>query len=168
MDDREARELVGRIEALLGEVEGAEPLIEALLALYGEGLRRIVAAAMPVELARDEVIGHLLLLHGLHPEPLAARVGDALDEVTPYLASHGGGVELLGVQDGVVRLALEGTCNGCPSSSVTLKLAIEEAIHKHAPDVERVEAAEPAPTPGLLQLEVADTLRVAPGPCLNE
>jgi Fe-S cluster biogenesis protein NfuA len=164
MDDHAARELVGRIEALL-ESEPSTELVEAVVGLYGEGLRRIVAAGMPPELAGDEVIGHLLLLHGLHPVPVEARVGEALDEVGPYLASHGGGVELLGVREGVVRLALEGTCNGCPSSSVTLKLAIEEAILKHAPEVERVEAA--APEPGLLQLEVADALRVPPGPCLR-
>jgi nitrite reductase/ring-hydroxylating ferredoxin subunit len=65
-------------------------------------------------------------------------------------------VELLGVDEGVVRLRLEGTCNGCPSSSATLKLAIEDAIHKHAPDVERVEEA--GTVPGLIQLEVSDAL----------
>ena len=43
----------------------------------------------------------------------------------PYLGSHGGDVELLGVtDDGVVRLRLLGSCDGCPSSSVTLKLAV--------------------------------------------
>ena len=82
----------------------------------------------------------------------------ALDEVRPYLESHGGDVELVGVEDGVVRLRLEGSCSGCPSSTVTLKLAIEDAIHKAAPDVERIEAegvvAEAGPA--LLQLEVAD------------
>jgi Fe-S cluster biogenesis protein NfuA len=165
MDDRDARELVARIEALL-ESEPPAELVQAVVELYGEGLRRIVAAGMPAELAGDEVIGHLLLLHGLHPVPVEERVGEALDEVMPYLQSHGGGVELLGVEDGVVRLALEGTCNGCPSSSVTLKLAIEEAVYKHAPDVERVEAA--APEPGLIALEVADSLRVPPGPCLDQ
>jgi hypothetical protein len=58
-----------------------------------------------------------------------------------------------------VRLRLEGSCNGCPSSAVTLKLAVEEAIHKAAPDVERIEAegaTPPAPAaPGLLQIEIA-------------
>ena len=44
------------------------------------------------------------------------------------------------IEDGVVRLRLQGSCNGCPSSAVTLKLAIEDAIHKAAPDVDRIEA----------------------------
>jgi nitrite reductase/ring-hydroxylating ferredoxin subunit len=81
--------------------------------------------------------------------------------VRPYLESHGGDVELLGVEDGVVRLALRGSCDGCASSTATLKLAIEDAIHKAAPDVEGVEAegAEPpAPAP-LLQLDIAESLR---------
>ena len=72
---------------------------------------------MPVE---DELVAHLLLLHGLHPVPVRERVRGALDEVRPYLVAHGGGVELLGVADGVVRLRLEGACNGCPSSALTL------------------------------------------------
>ncbi len=177
LDDRAARERVARVEALLAEIEElpdaaardrALEVVQALLDVYGEGLARIVshvAAADDGTLARamagDELVAHLLLLHDLHPVPLEARVRGALDEVRPYLESHGGDVELLGVGDGIVRLRLEGSCNGCPSSAVTLKLAIEEAIHKAAPDVEAIEAdgaAEPAPPP-LLQLEISDALR---------
>jgi len=162
MDDLQARECVARIDALLEQVEDSAPateLVQALLELYGEGLGRIVTQApgLVAPLTGDEVISHLLLLHGLHPEPLEARVRGALDEVEPYLAQHGGGVELLGVEAGVARLRLEGSCNGCPSSTATLKHAIEEAIQRAAPDVERIEAegAVPAPAPGLLQIEIA-------------
>jgi Fe-S cluster biogenesis protein NfuA len=75
-------------------------------------------------------------------------VRQALEGVRPYLGSHGGDVELLGVEDGVARLRLAGTCNGCPSSTVTLQNAIEEALLKAAPDLERIDAegvAEPQP-----------------------
>jgi Fe-S cluster biogenesis protein NfuA len=82
-------------------------------------------------------------------------VQGALEEVRPYLRQHGGGVELLGIEDGVVRLRLEGSCNGCPSSAVTLKLAVEEAIQRAAPDVERIEAEGAAEPSGLLQIEIA-------------
>jgi Fe-S cluster biogenesis protein NfuA len=87
--------------------------------------------------------------------PLERRVGEALAEVRPYLESHGGNVELLGVDAGVVRIQLQGSCSGCPSSAVTLKLAVEEAIHKAAPDVTEIVAvdAPPAPAP-LIALEV--------------
>ena len=67
---------------------------------------------------------------------------EALEEVRPYLESHGGDVELLAVEDGVVRLRMQGSCSGCPSSAMTLKLAIEDAIRKHAPEVEQIEAED--------------------------
>jgi Fe-S cluster biogenesis protein NfuA/nitrite reductase/ring-hydroxylating ferredoxin subunit len=177
MDDVEARELVGRVEGCLGALEAlpdptarakADDAVAALLDLYGEALGRIVAAAsardgdgaLAAELAGDELVSHVLLLHGLHPVPLEERVRGALEEVRPYLSSHGGNVELRGVEGDVVRVALEGSCSGCPSSTVTLKLAIEDAIHQAAPEIERVEAeglAAPAAGGGngqLIQLEV--------------
>ena len=171
MDDREARDRVARIDALLEQVERlAEPaardaateLVAAMLDLYGEGLARILAELArhdagdaAAALADDELVSHLLLLHGLHPVPLEARVTGALDEVRPYLASHGGGVELLGVEEEVVRLRLEGSCNGCPSSAVTLKLAVEDAIHKAAPDIDEIVAEDdPEAAPALVAIDL--------------
>lgn len=170
-DDRAAAERVARVEALLEEVEGlpdpaaretASELVAALVELYGDGLARVMEAVddqARAAFARDELLGHLLLLHDLHPVAIEDRVRGALDEVAPYLASHGGGVEIAGISEGVVRLRLEGSCSGCPSSTMTLKLAIEDAIHKAAPDVERIEAegvtAPTAPPDGLVQLGVA-------------
>jgi Fe-S cluster biogenesis protein NfuA len=149
-----AAELVGRAEAALDAIEDdprATAALQAVVELYGEALARLMAGADPLE---DELVSHLLLLHDLHPVDVETRVARALEEVRPYLGSHGGGVELLGVADGVVRLRLDGTCNGCPSSRVTLSSAIEEAVLRAAPEVERVEAegvAGPAASP-LLQI----------------
>ena len=76
------------------------------------------------------------------------RVEQALESVRPYLGSHGGDVELLEVSDeGVVRLRLLGSCDGCPSSSVTLKLAVEGAIEAAAPEVTTIEVEEATPDP---------------------
>ena len=160
-----------RIEALLEEVERlpdpaaretALELVQGLLDLYGEGLARIVDhvaehddGTLAGVLAGDEIVAHLLLLHGLHPVPLGRRVEAALEQVRPYLESHRGNVELLGVEEGVVRLRMEGSCSGCPSSAVTLKVAIEEAIQKAAPDVRDI-VAEHEERPALIQLEVYD------------
>ena len=73
-------------------------------------------------LVEDELVASLLVLHGLHPKDTETRVVEALDEVRPYLGSHAGGVELLGVDpEGVVHLRLEGSCDGCPSSTMTVK-----------------------------------------------
>ncbi|MGH3088209.1 MAG: NifU family protein [Rubrobacteraceae bacterium] len=159
------QERVARMETLLEEVESLEDprarakaaeVVGVLLDLYGEGLARLMEVVADGEnrerafraFADDELISHLLLLHGLHPLDLESRVAGALEEVRPYLQSHGGNVELLGIEGGVARLRMEGSCNGCPSSTMTLKLAIEEAIQKAAPDIEGIEAegvAEPAP-----------------------
>ena len=146
MDDAEVRELVARVDELLERLDGraVEP-VQALVELYGEALSRLLAGVDPTQ---DELLSHLLLVHDLHPVDVETRVRQALEEVRPYLGSHGGGVELLGVEEGVARLRLDGTCNGCPSSAVTLRNAIEGAVLKAAPDVERIEAegaAEPAP-----------------------
>jgi Fe-S cluster biogenesis protein NfuA len=161
MDDREARILVGRAESLVGGLDGpALEAVQALVALYGEGLARIVSrldAPLVDELAGDELVGHLMLLHDLHPVGIEQRVREALDGVAPYLAAHGGGVDLLGIEHGVVRLALRGHCEGCPSSAATLKLAVENAIRMAAPELEGIEAegmVEPrapvAPEPALI------------------
>jgi Fe-S cluster biogenesis protein NfuA len=153
--------MIEAVEALLDRVEAfpepqrevATELVQALLDMYGEGLSRIVAAgSVPVE---DDLVAHLLLLHGLHPVPVRERVLGALDEVRPYLVAHGGGVELLAVDDGVVKLRLQGACNGCPSSALTLQTAVEDAIARAAPDVERIEAEGATAPSGLLQIEIA-------------
>jgi Fe-S cluster biogenesis protein NfuA/nitrite reductase/ring-hydroxylating ferredoxin subunit len=166
LDDQELRERVGRMESLLEEIESfrdpearakTAEMVQTLLELYGEGLGRIVeiigrlgSQDVKDELLNDELITHLLILHGLHPVDVETRVLGALDEVRPYLESHGGNVQFLGIGDGVALVRLEGSCDGCPSSTMTLKLAIEEAVQKAAPELEGVEAegvAEPPPKP---------------------
>ena len=79
---------------------------------------------------------------------------EALDSVRPYMESHGGDVELLGIDDGVARLRLDGRCNGCPASAATLELAIKEALDEAAPDLPgsrsraSCRAQPPGPSPG--------------------
>jgi Fe-S cluster biogenesis protein NfuA/nitrite reductase/ring-hydroxylating ferredoxin subunit len=165
----ESGQLIGRVEGLLGDLESlpdarardtALEAVQAVVELYGAGLERIAGEIGDLQttlLARDELVAHLLLLHDLHPVGVEERVREALESVRPYLGSHGGDVELLGVAEGVARVRMRGSCEGCPASSMTLKLAIEDAVLKAAPDVERVEAeaeGEPAAAPGLLQIEV--------------
>ncbi len=146
-------ELVERVQDLLGSLDDiADPfaqqrvqeLIGAVLELYGAGLDRILGvvndageAGLPIRdaLLDDGIVASLLLIHGLFPVPLEERVIEALDSVRPFLASHGGNVELLSVQDGVARLQLQGSCNGCPSSAATLEHALREAIDAAAPDL---------------------------------
>jgi Fe-S cluster biogenesis protein NfuA len=173
MDATQARERVGEVETLLARLdelpdpaarEAALSAVSAVLDLYGEALARVVELIGPAQaraLAGDELAGHLLLVHGLHPVAAQTRVREALDGVRPYLESHGGDVELLDVDTagGVVRLRLEGSCDGCPASLMTLKGAIEEAVLAAAPEIARVEAEgleeHAPPESALLQIECA-------------
>jgi Fe-S cluster biogenesis protein NfuA/nitrite reductase/ring-hydroxylating ferredoxin subunit len=139
--------LVARVQELTARVEEvadpearalAEDLAAAVVQLYGEGLERIFAALEPDTagaLAHDGVVASLMLIHGLYPVPVEDRVREALDGVRPYLASHDGDVELLGIEDGIARLRLRGSCDGCAASQTTLELAIERALQEAAPDL---------------------------------
>lgn len=150
---RKIEELVHGLEKINDPTAQAytRELVQSLLELHGTGLERMLdvtyttggaAGAVIIEnLAQDNLVSALLLLHGLHPHTLEERVLKALDTVRPYMKSHGGNVEFLGVtDDGVVKLKLEGSCHSCPSSRVTLKYAVEEAIALTAPDVTAIEA----------------------------
>ncbi|MEO5651801.1 MAG: NifU family protein [Marmoricola sp.] len=134
--------------------ERAEELVRLTADLYGAGIERILEIVhdsghlddqVLAALADDDLVASLLIVHGLHPYDVGMRVEQALDSVRPYLGSHGGDVELLDVtDDGIVRLRLLGSCDGCPSSSVTLKLAVEGAIEAAAPEIVAIEVEEAA------------------------
>jgi Fe-S cluster biogenesis protein NfuA/nitrite reductase/ring-hydroxylating ferredoxin subunit len=141
-----------RVEALLAEFASAsdpaiagraEELVGLLVDFYGAGLARILElldeqAAAP--LLADKAVAGLLVLHDLHPQSTEERVLAALERVRPYLGSHAGDVEYLGLDDdGTVRLRLAGSCDGCPSSALTVKMAIEKGIEDVAPEVTKVE-----------------------------
>lgn len=129
--------------------ERAEELVRAVTDLYGTGLQRLLEIfhdsgrlddELLERLAADDLVASLLLVHDLHPYDVVTRVEQALESVRPYLGSHGGDVELLAVTDtGTVQLRLLGSCDGCPSSSVTLKLAVEDAIEAAAPEITAIE-----------------------------
>jgi Fe-S cluster biogenesis protein NfuA len=152
--DPAARALAREMVQTILDFHGAAvaELLEGIAARGEEGV------ALIHNLATNKLVSSLLLLYGLHPLCLETRVQQALESVRPFLKSHGGGVELLGVADGVIRLRLQGSCHGCPSSSTTFKLAIEEAIVAAAPDaaaieIEGVVTPEVPQVPHLVTLE---------------
>ena len=158
----EPEQLIARVQELTGRLEDledvacrelAEELTGAVVQMYGAGLERIVELIADEEtrgrLAADELVAGLLMIHDLYPVPLEERVMQALDSVRPYMESHGGNIELLGFEDGVVKLRLEGSCKSCRASSSTLELAVRQALQEAAPDllgmdVEGVVEEEPA------------------------
>ncbi|MDT5227857.1 MAG: hypothetical protein QOH94_1650 [Mycobacterium sp.] len=134
--------------------ERAEQLVGEVVELYGAALSRVMAAlgaradtAMLNSLIADDLVASLLLVHGLHPHDVRRRVSDALDRVRPYLGSHGGDVHLLDIDGDTVKLQFAGSCKSCPSSAVTLELAVEDAIRAAAPEVSSIEvvASEAVP-----------------------
>jgi|SRR5579884_419876 len=150
------QELQGALDAAPGSAtrELAEELVACVVQMYGIGLERIVGALrdageegerLAAELAEDPLVATLLLIHDLHPVPLADRVQAALDSVRPYMESHGGSVELLSLEDGVARIHLRGSCSDCSASSVTLELAIKQALEEAAPDLVGLEVEGVAP-----------------------
>ncbi|MFZ2054717.1 MAG: NifU family protein [Candidatus Aminicenantales bacterium] len=68
------------------------------------------------------------------------KVEAALNKVRPALMADGGNVELVDVQDGVVKVKLTGACSGCPMSQMTLKMGIERLLKKEVPEVKEVVA----------------------------
>ena len=70
------------------------------------------------------------------------EVEEVLESVRPMLIQDGGNVELVGIDDGVVKLRLVGSCSSCSSSVMTLKMGIEKALKKAIPMVRCVEAVE--------------------------
>jgi Fe-S cluster biogenesis protein NfuA/nitrite reductase/ring-hydroxylating ferredoxin subunit len=133
-----------------------EECLESLLSFYGRGLERIlelVEEAGPEgrkvydSLINDGAVRGLLLIHNLHPVSLETRLLEALDKIRPYMESHGGNVELLSLDSDVAKLRLQGHCKSCPSSAVTMELAIRSAIEEACPDLMgfEVEGLEPMP-----------------------
>jgi Fe-S cluster biogenesis protein NfuA len=159
-----------RVEKLAARLESAgDPeirataleLVQSVIELHGGALERMIDSLMRTpegeraleEAVEDDLVSAMLMLHNLHPDDMETRVLRGLEKARPYLKSHGGDVELVSVRDGIVRLRLHGTCGSCPSSSVTLKSAVEDALLEAAPDiVEIVSENAAAPSNGGPQL----------------
>ncbi len=159
----DTEQLVERVQDLQAALEAcgesvprglAEELMSAVVQMYGAGLERILGSLfeagpegeqLAASLPDDPLVATLLLIHDLHPVPLEQRVQQALDSVRPYMESHGGNVELLSLEDGVARIHLQGSCSDCSASSVTLELAIKQALEEAAPDLEGLDVEGVAP-----------------------
>jgi Fe-S cluster biogenesis protein NfuA len=70
------------------------------------------------------------------------RVGEVIDQIKPVLEGHGGGIELVSVDEesGVVSVRLQGACQGCPGALMTLKMGVERHLKQEVPEVTEVKA----------------------------
>ena len=170
---QDLRSVSDRIEALSARLASsgdastratAEDLVRLVMEFYGAGIERILnvvdesgpdGRAIIDALGDDHLVAGLLVLHGLHPLDLETRIERAIEKVSPYMDSHGGGVTVAGIEGDVVRLQLQGSCEGCPSSAITLRYALEKAILEAAPEIRAVEAVEitAEAAPKLIQLD---------------
>jgi len=75
-------------------------------------------------------------------ETVEDRVQKALQELRPNLQADGGDIELLGVENGVVKVKLKGACAGCPMSTMTIQWGVENFLKKKIPEVVKVEAVQ--------------------------
>lgn len=168
MDD--LGDLLGRLEQLLSEVEAlSKPdrdrvfeLLDGIDALHRMALRRLAEALDPKTMHRlrdDAAVAWMLDAYGAGVDETAAAEA-ALEEIRPYIHSHGGRVEILNAEGGIVRLRMSGACAGCSAAAVTLQEGIEEALRDNFPAFVAVDVVEddapahPPPGPTLLQIEM--------------
>ncbi|MBA2731711.1 MAG: Rieske 2Fe-2S domain-containing protein [Acidobacteria bacterium] len=147
----DAEELLGQLSSLVGELEQypdtearekALDLVQIILKLHGEALRRILATfeSLPLKsdiyarMLGDDVIRAILTVHDLLPEELEARVAKAIEELRPFLISQGCDVKFLSVVDGRAQLRLMRSGKGAPPVAA-LKLEIEKVLDVAAPDL---------------------------------
>jgi Fe-S cluster biogenesis protein NfuA len=146
-----------RVEKLAARLETANDpetravaleLVQQVVELHGAALEKLIERCVATpegeraleNALRDDLVASVFLLHSLHPDDLHTRVLRGIEAVRPYLQSHGGDCELAGIDGGIVRLRLHGSCGSCPSSSVTLRNAVEEALYQVAPDIKEIVA----------------------------
>jgi Fe-S cluster biogenesis protein NfuA/nitrite reductase/ring-hydroxylating ferredoxin subunit len=151
--DKAVAELDALVRTL--EREGDERallLLELVDAIHRPALERIVRGEVDHPIARS-----VLAMYELAELDDAEQVESALDSVRPYVESHGGALELLGVDDGVVRVRMRGACVGCAGSSITLRRGVEAALREGYPGFRELVAEEGNGAAGaaspLLQIE---------------
>ena len=172
-DERNFRERVQRIGELVEKIEGiadpavqttAKELLQLLMELHGTGLERVLeitfragdsGARIIDELGRDPLASSLLILYGLHPEPLETRVSKAVERIRPSLRKQGCELEVAAVEEGVVRIGIEMGRHICGSTAKAIRSTVEEALYEAAPDltslfVEGLDAKAPS---GFVALE---------------
>jgi len=146
-----AEALTTHDDASVGEMAGE--LLDWIDVFHANGVGRMVEMVrewrgdvLLEALTADPVVGTLLEAYGLGgaSDIEAARVAvqAALAEVRPYLHSHGGDMEVVHLEDGVVRLKLHGSCDGCTAADATIIERVETALQQHWGDFRRIEVEE--------------------------
>jgi Fe-S cluster biogenesis protein NfuA len=140
-----------------GVRDRVEEMMDLFDAFHREGLGRLVEMIRAwrgeiflESVGRDDVTGYFLNAYDLGEAPdereqaaAVEAVDSALEELRPMIESHGGMITVDEVKDGVVKVQMLGSCDGCPSSAATLTGGLEEALRRHWPNFRRLEVVEP-------------------------
>ncbi len=146
--DSSAREVAEELRSAIEDIHRAG-LVTIVRRMRSDGAARDVL----FELVDDPTVHLLLSLHGIvRPDPVT-HANQVLATVRPQLNSHGGDVTLVRVEDATAFVRLEGACNGCSMSSVTLRNLVEEALVQEVPSISAVEVLPNEPTPTLIPIE---------------
>lgn len=155
-DDKDFQVKVQRIGELVHQLDniadpearaGAKALVQLLLDLHSVGLERVLEIVAKSgdpgqrtidALGHDPLVSSLLVLYGIHPLDLESRVAEAVEKIRPRVRKGGGELELLGIEDGVIRIHLQVTGHACGSTGKTLKTMVEDAVYEAAPDLTRL------------------------------
>ncbi|MER5508110.1 NifU family protein [Streptomyces sp. NPDC002766] len=159
--DVEAR--LARLDQLLEGIESAPgpttrsavDAVRLLTEVYGEALARVMDHAdgqLAERLADDELLGHLLVLHAIHPEPVDRRAARAVERLRPAVRERGGDVEWAGAEGEVGRVRLTAAGGGCGSGcgggggTTDVTAAVREAVLAVAPELSAVEPEQVTPS----------------------
>ncbi|MFF0459726.1 NifU family protein [Streptomyces mexicanus] len=151
--DPDVEGLLARIDELLAVLESApgptvRSAVEAvrlLTEVYGEALARVLDhadAQTTRRLTEDEMLGHLLVLHGVHPDPVEVRAARAVERLRPAVRESDGDVEFAGVDGEVARVRVRtgGGCGaGCGGGAADVAAAVRAAVLAAAPELSDVE-----------------------------
>ncbi|MFJ3718206.1 NifU family protein [Streptomyces sp. NPDC090057] len=135
--------------------------VRLLTEVYGEALARVVDVAderLGELLAEDELLGHLLVLHSVHPEPVERRAARAVEKLRPAVRERGGDLEWAGIEGQVarVRVSSGGGCgSGCGGGSADVTEVVRAAVLAAAPELTAVEpvAEERRAAPAFVPLD---------------
>jgi len=168
------------IERLLGEIQlTADPslratvqeLVQLVMDLHGAGLERLLelvrehgAGDHAVQrIGEDELVSSLLVLYGIHPLDMETRIAQALEKVRLRLRALDAEVQLLGIQDGSVRIRVSANGHGCGSNPQQFKELVENAVYQAAPDLVELTIEAVDSKQGFVPLEMLQGSRSSNG-----
>jgi hypothetical protein len=159
-------EQLAQLETTPGPIgELALATVSGLAEIYGQALARALDLVDPALLDRmlgDELIGHLLVLHGIHPSPLQYRTSRVIEGLRSALSARGAEIEFAGVNHSVAILRL--SLKGCGSNAAGIQQAVRDAVLRAIPELSAVTFVPPERAGRAAFVPLDALMRPAPAP----